>query len=60
MPKRLLTEQQQLTGVTRALETLQRKKKKGQPCPYWLIPSLEKRKRDLEDKLRGGRRLWRF
>lgn len=52
MPRRVFTEQAQLTGVEKALATLRRRKRTGGGGPLWLIPSLERRKQDLEKRLK--------
>lgn len=54
--RRQFTDEQQLTGVTKAIESLRRKQERGESAPVWLIPSLERRRRDLELRTRTGKR----
>ena len=62
MAKKPLSEESQLLGTRKALETLRDAKRRGlRGKPTWLIPSLERREVELELRLRKrGRGLTGF
>lgn len=50
MAKKIFNETHQLAGVTKAIASLKKKRSGG---PIWLLPSLERRRDELQAKLEG-------